>query len=184
MTQLELPSEVQAVVQNFLTCEFTTLGKGGRPITWPTLPTFWPERGQFVVASPAALSQKAANVRRDPRVSLLYSNPTGSGLRHPPAVLVQGEAQSPEGVVTGTAGLEPGLVACLAEQGRRLLRTQPGMRLYLANQLTRAIMEWYFIRVFIYVTPLRITWWPGGDWETSPQVVEAPYVGANREIPA
>ncbi len=158
MTVLELPPKVTSVVHNFLTCEFTTLGKGGVPIAWPTLPTYWPERGQFVVASPVALSQKAANVRRNPRVSLLYSNPAGSGLDHPPAVLVQGEARAPEGVLTGTAGLDPGLVARLVEQGRRLMRTQPGMRMYLANPLTRYVMEWYFIRVFIYVTPRRITW--------------------------
>ena len=184
MAELELPSEVAAVVDHFLTCEFTTLGKGGVPISWPTLPTYWPERGQFVIASPAALSQKAANVRRNPRVSLLYSNPTGSGLHQPPAVLVQGEAYAPEGVLVGATGLEPSLAACLAQQGRRLMGSQPGIRLYLANPLTRAVMEWYFIRVFIYVTPRRIIWWPGGDTQRAPQVLEVPHVGSNREVSA
>lgn len=176
MTCLELPPEVEAVVSRFMTCEFTTLGKGSLPITWPTLPTYWPERGQFLVASPAALSQKAANVRRNPRVSLLYSNPTGSGLANPPAVLFQGDARSPDQIFTGVAGLDPVLVGHLARQGRRLMGTQPGMRLYLANPLTRYIMEWYFIRVFIFVTPRRLTWWDDGDFERQPHYLELPHV--------
>ena len=176
MTCLELPPEVEAVVNCFMTCEFTTLGKGNVPIAWPTLPTYWPERGQFVIASPAALSQKAANVRRDPRVSLLYSNPTGSGLASPPAVLFQGEAYSPDQIFTGIAGLDPQLVGHLARQGKRLMGTQPGMRLYLANPLTRYIMEWYFIRVFVFVTPCRLTWWDGGDFESQPHQRELSHV--------
>jgi hypothetical protein len=187
MTVLELPPEVAAVVQNFLTCEFTTLGKGGVPIAWPTLPIYWAERGLFVIASPAALSQKAANVRRNPRVSLLYSNPAGSGLARPPAVLVQGDACSPDEVLTGTTGVDPGLVAAFVAQGLRLTRTQPGTRLYLANPLTRYVMGWYFIRVIIYVTPRRITWWPGGDFDSPPHVLEASdvgIVGADLYVPA
>ncbi len=173
-----MPPEVEAVFRSFLTCEFTTLGKGGVPVAWPTLPTYWSERGQFVIASPVALAQKAANVRRDPRVSLLFSNPTGSGLASPPAVLVQGVAQAPDRVLTGAAGLELDLLAHLSRQARRMLGTQPGVRLYLANPLTRYVMEWYFVRVLIFVTPRRLTWWDGGDFERSPHTLEAPNVAA------
>jgi hypothetical protein len=184
MTHLALPAAVEAVFQDFLVCEFTTLGKSGAPITWPTLPTYWPERGQFVIASPLALSQKAINVRRDARVALLFSSPTGSGLADPPAVLVQGDASSPDQVVVGTAGMVPDLLARLAEQGRRLMGKQPGMRLYLANPFTRYLMEWYFLRILIFVTPRRITWWPGGDFTRPSEFWETTDVAPNHPIPA
>lgn len=173
------PAEVAAVFGHFLTCEFTTLGKGGAPITWPTLPTYWPERGQFVLASPVALSQKAANVRRDPRVALLFSNPTGSDLAAPPAVLVQGLAQATETVMLGATGLPAGLLDLFKQQARRMVGTQPGLRLYLANPLTRYVMEWYFIRVLIFVTPHRLTWWDSGDFEQTPHTLEVPHVAAD-----
>jgi hypothetical protein len=184
MRPLKLPDEVEAVFQNFMTCEFTTLGKSGGPVSWPTLPTYWPERGQFIIASPVALAQKAVNARRNPNVSLLFSNPTGSGLERPPAVLVQGEAEAPERVHTGTADLDPGVVELLTAQGRRLMATQPGMRLYVANPLTRALMGWYFMRVVIYVTPRRVTWWPAGDFSQPAQCLEVKDVEAARALPA
>jgi hypothetical protein len=46
------------------------------------------------------LPQKAFNARRNPRVSLLFSNPIASGLASPPAVLIQGNAQVSEDVRT------------------------------------------------------------------------------------
>lgn len=179
-----LPSEVEAVFGSFLTCEFATLGQGGRPVAWPILPTYWAERGQFVLACPVALAQKAANARRDPRVSLLYSNPTGSGLDHPPAVLVQGQARVMDRLVTDLKDLDPALLPVLGAQGQRLFRTQPGMRLYLANPLTRYVMEWYFIRQFMFVTPRRITWWPAGDFEAEPSRLEAPDVERDHPLSA
>ena len=182
MMPLNVPPEVEAVFHNFMTCEFTTLGKGGVPIAWPTLPIYWPERGQFVIASPVALSQKAANVRRNPRVSLLYSNPTGSGLANPPAVLVQGDALAPEQVMADAASFDPELLPHLARQGKRMLGTQPGLRIYLANPLTRYVMGWYFVRVFINVTPRAITWWEGGDFKRVPHSQEAPHVAADNKV--
>ena len=179
-----LPSEVEAVFSSFLTCEFATVGASGHPVAWPVLPTYWPARGQFVLASPVALAQKAANARRNPRVSLLYSNPTGSGLDHPPAVLVQGQACVMDRLVTDLHDLDPGLLKVLGAQGQRLFRTQPGLRLYLANPLTRYVMAWYFIRQFIYVTPRRFSWWPAGDFAAEPITLEALDVEPDFALPA
>jgi hypothetical protein len=73
MAMLVVPRDVEAVFQQVRTCEFTTLAKDNTPITW-----------------------KAYNLRRTPKVAMLYSDPTGSGLAAPPAVLVQGEAVCPD----------------------------------------------------------------------------------------
>jgi hypothetical protein len=48
----------------------------------------------------------------------------------------------------------------------------------------RAIMAWYFIRVIIYVTPRRLTWWPSGDFDRPPHSLEVPHVEADRALPA
>jgi hypothetical protein len=91
-TVLDLPSDVHAVLAGFVTCEVATLGRDGTPLAWPAVPLLLPERGQVLLTTTIGFPAKAANLRRDPRVSLLYSNPTGSGLESPPSVLVQGTA--------------------------------------------------------------------------------------------
>jgi hypothetical protein len=52
------------------------------------------------------LTAKAFNVRRNPHVSLLFSDATGSGLTDPPMVLVQGDAAVSDQILTSFNGLE------------------------------------------------------------------------------
>jgi len=103
---LPIPPDVEAVFREFRTCEFATLAKDCTPIVWPTVPLYLPERAQFLITASIGLSRKVGNIRRNPRVSLLFSNPTGSMLAHPPAVLVQGDAVSPDEVYTWNEDLE------------------------------------------------------------------------------
>jgi hypothetical protein len=171
-----LPAPVLDVFARFRTCEFSTIAADGAPITWPVAPILWPERGLFVVLTSIGLPQKAVNVRRTPRVSLLFSDPTGSGLADPPAVLVQGDASAPETVSAGMAGLEPSLRAALVAQARRTLSDQPEMAAYLRNPLAHALMDWYFIRIGIFIAPRRIRWWECGDMTGRPQELEVNHV--------
>ena len=83
---LPIPEEVEAVFREFRTCEFSTLAADGTPITWPMLPFWRAETGQFMTTTSIGLPDKAFNIRRNPRVALLFSDPTGSGLFDPPAV--------------------------------------------------------------------------------------------------
>src|SRR4051812_7614261 len=114
---LSLPPEVEAVFREFRTCELSTLARDGTPITWPTLPFWQPEHGRFLITTSIGLAQKALNVRRDARCALLFSDPTASGLAQPPAVLVQGDAEAPDEVVTSMVGFEDSL--------RQVFRRQP-----------------------------------------------------------
>lgn len=164
MNQLELSSEVVDVFQHFMTCEFTTVGRTGQPITWPVLPIYWKEQGKFAMMTSIGLPQKAYNARHDPHVSLLYSDPTGSGLIDPPAVLVQGTAQVSEKVIVSLAQLAPSLARALQKQGQMLAERQPAMALYMNYRLTRYLMDWYFMRLLIIVTPGRVWWWDRGDF--------------------
>lgn len=165
----ELPSEVEDVFREFRTCEMSTLARDGTPIAWPTLPFWRPDEGRFMITTSISLPQKVFNVRRNPRVSLLFSNPTASGLENPPAVLVQGDAEAPDEVVTTVAGFEDEL--------RKTYRRQPSSRVYSSNALLRYLMDWYYMRLVIHVTPRRILWWPGGEFWQVPLELEADHVG-------
>src|SRR5262249_10258946 len=127
---------------------FSTYARDGAPQTWPTLPFHQDSTGQFVVTSSVGLPQKAYNVRRDGRVSLLFSDPTASGLHRPPTVLVQGDAVCPETVTTDLTGLEDGLALAF--------RRQPASAVYSSNGVMRFLMDWYYMRLTIFVTPRRI----------------------------
>jgi hypothetical protein len=164
-----LPPEVEDVFEEFRTCELSTLARDGTPITWPTLPFWHSAEGRFTITTSIGLAQKAINVRRNPRVSLLFSDPTASGLDDPPAVLVQGDAEAPEEIVTSVAGF--------TEELRKVHRRQPASRTFGNNPLTRRFMDWYFMRLVIHVTPRRILWWPGRDFWREPFELDVDYVG-------
>ena len=161
---IDLPPELEAVFREFRTCEMSTLARDGSPITWPTLPFWRPDEGRFLITTSIGLPHKAFNIRRNPRVSLLFSNPTASGLTEPPAVLVQGDAEAPDEVVTSVEGFE--------DEVRRVFRRQPASGFYSSNPITRYLFDWYYMRLTIYVSPRRILWWPGGDFERSPLEVD------------
>src|SRR2546425_456429 len=89
---IEVPPWVRETFDGYLVCEFTTV-KSGKPVTLPLLPFYLPDSGKFVVTSSILFSKKAENVKQNPKVSLLFSNPEGSNAgKH--AVLVQGIAHA------------------------------------------------------------------------------------------
>lgn len=173
---LAIPESVTAVFHRFFTCEMTTIGKTGRPITWPLMPLYWPQRGQFVLSTSIGLPQKAFNVRQDQRVSLLFSDATGSELPNPPIVLVQGDAQVSDEIISLFSGMEPELRDLWKVQAGKMLARQPAMKRYMKNGLTRYLMDWYFMRLAITVSPRRIQWWDAGDYARLPQVQEVNHV--------
>ena len=166
---LDLPGEVAAVFREFRTCEFSTLARDGTPITWPTLPFWFPEERRFLITTSVALAQKALNVRRNPKVALLFSNSTASGLDRPAAVLVQGDAEAPDEVVTS--------VSDDAELLKLVFRRQPAGKMYSSNPILRKLFDWYYMRLLIWVAPRRIRWWPAGNFSHPPREVKVPHVG-------
>ncbi|MFF0218122.1 pyridoxamine 5'-phosphate oxidase family protein [Streptomyces vinaceus] len=135
------------VLDAYRTCEFATLAKDGTPLAWPTAVTRR-EDGTLLLTTSLAFSQKALNVRRDGRVALLFSDPTGSGLDQAPQLFVAGRAECPEQVMTGPRGAE--------EYWRTLFERQPHSRAYLSPAM-RPLMSWYYLRLLITVEPERVT---------------------------
>ena len=107
MTRFDVPAEVAAVFREFRTTELTTVGKDGTPATWPITAVYHPDSGEFLAATSIGLSQKAANIDRNPRVSLLFSEPRASKLPHPPAGLRYGCVWANEDVSAVAVWLHP-----------------------------------------------------------------------------
>ncbi len=155
------------VLDAYRTAEFVTLGRDGTPTAWPT--AVWRrEDGNLVVTTCLAFAQKALNVRRDGRVALLFSDPTGSGLDNPPHIFVGGTAECPDEIHTGPEGLE--------EYWRTLFERQPHSKSYLARPVRR-LTDWYYLRLVITVTPERVLVRRAAE-PPLPQVEPAPADGA------
>lgn len=169
MPVLKLPADVEAVLRSFYTCEFTTLNARGEPLTWPVEPFFDAAAGEVVATASIAFPVKALNARRNPRVALLYSDPTGSGLGDPPAVLIQGDARVAESR-EWTPRSE--------EQFKLSVLRQPDSRKFIANPLARRLFTFYFQRLTITVQPRRILVWPHRRFADPPTelLVNAPPV--------
>jgi hypothetical protein len=157
-----LPDEVHAVFEHFRTAEMSTYAKDGTPVGIEITPVWQPDAGRFLVTSAIGLPNKAFNARRDPKVSLLFSDPTASGLTSPPAVLVQGDATVSDLVTWDDE---------LAQYWKVLWTKQPAGRRWGADPVTRWLMDWYYMRLKVHVTPRRMRWWPGGDMSAPPKEV-------------
>ncbi|MEU5042116.1 pyridoxamine 5'-phosphate oxidase family protein [Streptomyces griseorubiginosus] len=141
-----LDSAPTAVLDAYRTCEFVTLGRYGTPLAWPTA-VRRREDGTLVLTTSLAFAQKALNIRRDGRVALLFSDPTGSGLTDAPQLFVGGRAECPDDIRTGPQDLE--------DYWRTLFERQPHSRAYLARPMRR-LMDWYYLRLVITVTPEQL----------------------------
>ena len=153
-----LPQEVQQVFERFITTEYTTVTADGQPITWPVTPYYQAGGQEISLSTGLGYPKKAYDARRNPKVSLLFSEPTGSRLDRPPAVLVQGTAKVDS--------------ADLAANRDRYSResTQKLPKVKLPPKLLRGFLGWYFFRIFVHVRPERVYVWAGGDFTREPQL--------------
>jgi hypothetical protein len=146
-------SDALDIIDNYFTCEFTTLSRDGSPQTWPVSPRLLAD-GRLLLTTSIGLPQKAFNIRRNPKVSLLFSEPTGSGISEPGAVLIQGDAIAEDRIVTDVSS-DPDLAALMATVTKR----QPAGAFW-STWLGRRVMWPYYMRILIYVTPRRALSWP------------------------
>ena len=117
MTFQGIPPEIEEVFREFRTCEYTTISRKGTPVTWPVVLLREKGTGRFSITTSIGFPQKAFNVRRNPKVSLLFSDATGSGLENPPTILVQGDAEAPDEITNNFFGYD--------DQMRVLAERQP-----------------------------------------------------------
>lgn len=149
--------EIEQILLHYRTCEFTTLTKNGTPVTHPVSAWYQPGIDHITITTSIGFPHKIENVRRNPRVSLLFSNPTGCGL-----ISDDGEPTSAIVLIQGDATVDDHLtvVEGLEDFWRRMFIWQPRSKDYLKTRLSRYLADWYFMRVQIAVTPRHVRYWP------------------------
>jgi hypothetical protein len=158
-----LPAEVQRVFERFITTEYTTIDASGQPITWPVTPYYHAGEGAIDVTTGLGYPKKAADASRNPQVSLLFSDPTGSGVDDPSAVLVQGTACVDDS----------NLVENRERYARESLAKLPATKSLYPPKPIRGMFDWYFMRIYVYVRPERVYVWDKSDFGAEPTLFGA-----------
>jgi hypothetical protein len=158
-----LPQPVRDCFERFITCEYTTVDARQQPITWPVTPYYSQGAPTIDVTTGLGYPKKADDARRNPRVSLLFSDPTGCGIAGAPQVLVQGAAEVDE----------DDLDANRERYWRESWDKLPGTRDAHPPRMLRGLFGWYYTRIYVHVRPERVFTWPGGDVSREPEVHDA-----------
>ena len=158
-----LPADVQRVFHSFVTTEYTTIDRRGQPITWPVSPDYRPGDPCIDVTAGLGDPKMAEDALANPKVALLFSDPTGSGMERAPQVLVQ-----------GTAGVDDrDLEAKRERYTRESLETLPAIQRVLRLERMRRLFDWYFTRIYVHVRPERVYVWSDGDATKEPKLFDA-----------
>jgi hypothetical protein len=157
-----LPQEIQQVFDRFVTTEYTTVDRRGQPITWPVTPYYSPGDPCIDLTTGLGYPKKADDAGANPKVALLFSDPTGSGMEEAPQVLVQGTADVDD----------RDLVANRERYVRESLEKLPATKSALPPKPIRGLFGWYFTRIYVHVRPERIYVWPDGDPAREPQLLD------------
>src|SRR5215212_2691175 len=136
-----LPPEIQQVFSRFITTEYTTVAPGGRPITWPVTPYYRAGDICIDVTTGLGYPKKANDARANPKVALLFSDPTGSGAEDAPQVLVQ-----------GTADVDDRDLDANRERYKRELKEKlPAAQAEMPPKVFEPFIRWYLTRIYIHV---------------------------------
>lgn len=157
-----LPDEIQQVFERFVTTEFTTIDGRGQPISWPVTPYYRAGARCIDVTTGLGYPKKAKDARANPKVALLFSDPTGSGLATPPQVLVQGTAEVDD------RDLEANRLRYLRESQAKL----PAIAKLTPPKPVQRMFDWYYTRIYVHVRPERIYVWPDGDATREPRLYD------------
>jgi hypothetical protein len=155
-----LPQEVRDAFERFIACELTTVAADKQPITWPVTPYYAQGEPTIDVTTGLGYPKKADDARAHPSVSLLFSDPTGSGIESGIKVLVQGTA------TVDDEDLKANADRYLRESGVKLPATK---KMHPPRPL-RPAFNFYYARIYIKVRPERFFVWPQGDLGEEPAV--------------
>jgi hypothetical protein len=158
-----LPNEVQEVFGRFVTTEYTTVDRRGQPITWPVNPYYEPGGPAIDLTTGLGYPKKADDARDNPKVALLFSDPTGSGLESPPMVLVQGIADVDDRDLDRNRD----------RYMRESFEKRPGLKKMVPPRFLQRMFTWYYTRIYVHVRPERVYVWPDCDGTREPQLFDA-----------
>ncbi|MBV9840961.1 MAG: hypothetical protein JOY99_05410 [Sphingomonadaceae bacterium] len=162
--QSELPPEVSGLLRSAVVSEFATISAAGVPIDTPILCLTPDDLATVDLATGIAYPAKAERARRNPRVGLLI------------------EGMAPGEPVISIAGLASVRDADIqANALRYIAETASGGAVIVPWETAREAV-WYWSRIIIEVTPVRVLWWASRDlmdgppqrWEATAGTVSRP----------
>jgi hypothetical protein len=157
------PADIDRLFSTSITAEYSSLTRAGAPVTVPTTP-YRGKNGTLDISTGLTYPTKAERARRNPRVSLLFADPLGEGMEHAPVALVQGHA------AVRDSDLPANVDRYVRESAAKLPDATKGQpKVFLKR------MAWYYARIWVEITPLRVRWWsdrslsaPAGEWRAPP----------------
>lgn len=155
------PAELGQVFERELTCEYASLTRSGSPVTLPSTP--YVGNGTLDVSTGLTYPAKAERARRNPKVALLFGDPIGAGTGELPVVLVQGHA------AVRDADLQANTDRYARVTMAKLPEATKGQPKFLLRR-----MKFYYARIWIEITPLRISWWSDRTLAGAAQTWQAP----------
>jgi hypothetical protein len=162
------PSELGDLFARSVTAEFSSFNRSGTPVTIPTIP-YVGENGTIDISTGVTYPTKAERARRNPQVSLLFADPVGDGMEHAPVALIQGHA------AVRDADLQANTDRYVLRSAQKVPEATKGQPKFVLKR-----MAFYYARVWIEITPLRIRWWPNRELAQSPEEWRA---APNLELP-
>ena len=155
------PSALLDVFERAVTCEYASLTRAGSPVTVPTTP-YVGANATLDVSTGLTYPAKAERARRNPKVALLFADAIGAGARDAPVVLVQGHA------AVRDADLQANTDRYARESVMKLPASVEGQPKALLRR-----MVFYYARIWVEVTPVRMRWWPDRSLSGEAQVWQA-----------
>lgn len=155
-------AEISDIISNYRTCEFSTLTKSNKARTHPVTAWYQAPDEYITITTSIGFPQKIYNIRRNPKVALLFSNPTGSGIASKGIVSIQGDAKLNDKLSD---------IDDLNIFWKRMYKWQPHSKVYHRTALSRYLFDWYYMRLCISIYPKRILYWATDDYTQSPQEI-------------
>jgi hypothetical protein len=150
-------------IDAYRVAEFVTVARDGSPVGWPLNPDL--EGDRLVFSTGYVYPGKARNAQRDPRVAVLYSDPTASGRSDAdPLVLVQGRCEV----------LDEDLQANTERYVAQHIRTASPLAPMLRVPVLRQLLVGYLTRIWMEVVPEREFSWPRTGTPPAPLVASRP----------
>jgi hypothetical protein len=157
------PSELDELFEKAVTAEYTSLTPSGRPVTAPVCPYVGESRRTLDLSTGLAYPAKADRARGNPKVCLLYADPIGRRPGDLPVALVQGVG------AVRDADLQANTDRYVRESALKYPATVKGVPNLMLGRLA-----YYFARIWVEVTPMRILWWPDRRLDAEASVWTAP----------
>lgn len=156
------PPELRALFASAITVEYASLTRSGSPVTVPVTPYVGPDR-TIDLSTGLTYPAKAERARRNPVVCLLFADPLSPGQADAPVAVVQGHA------AVRDADLQANTDRYVRVSVAKLPEATKGQPKFVLRH-----MAFYYARIWVEITPVRIRWWADRSLAGQPGEWQAP----------